>query len=43
VVFHLPVHEELFGETKGELLMETGEVAPLQRKSNRLHRLVKIP
>jgi hypothetical protein len=33
VVFHLPFHEELFGEKREELLVEAKEVAPLQRKS----------
>jgi hypothetical protein len=33
VVFHLPFHEGLFGETKRELLMEAGEVALLQRNA----------
>jgi hypothetical protein len=32
VVFHLPFHEELFGEKREELLVEAKEVAPLQRK-----------
>jgi hypothetical protein len=32
VVFHLLLHEELFGKTKEELLIEAEEVAPLQRK-----------
>jgi hypothetical protein len=34
VVFHLPFHEELFGEKREELLVEGKEVAPLQRKRN---------
>jgi hypothetical protein len=29
VVFHLLLHEELFGKTKEELLIEAEEVAPL--------------
>ena len=33
VVFHLLLHEELFGKTKEELLIEAEEVAPLQRKN----------
>ena len=32
MVFHLLFHEDLFRETKGELLIEAGEVAPLQKK-----------
>jgi ribosomal protein S30 len=32
VVFHLRFHEGLFGELKGKLRVETGKVAPLQRK-----------
>ena len=32
MVFHLLFHEDLFGEKKGELLIEAGEVAPLQKK-----------
>lgn len=31
-VEHLLFHEDLFGETKGELLREAGKIAPLQRK-----------
>ena len=33
VVFHLPFHEGLFGETREELLMVEGKVAPLQGKA----------
>jgi ribosomal protein S30 len=32
VVFHLRFHEELFGKLDGKLRVETGKVAPLQRK-----------
>jgi len=32
VVFHLLLHEELFGKTKEELLIDAEEVAPLQKK-----------
>jgi hypothetical protein len=35
VVFHLLLHEELFGKTKEELLIEAEEVAPLQRKKRK--------
>jgi hypothetical protein len=38
VIFHLALHEELFGQKKGELLIEAGEVAPLQRKVAPLQR-----
>jgi hypothetical protein len=32
VVFHFLVHEELIGETREELLLGEGKVAPLQGK-----------
>jgi hypothetical protein len=34
VVFDLPFQEGPFGETKGEWLIEPGEVARLQEKNN---------